>query len=52
MGTRSRGTLGGLMVACLVPSVMHPATLVGAPFVALFAAGYLGVGVPRLGGNN
>jgi hypothetical protein len=30
-----------------VVAVLHPHTIIGAPFLLLFASGYLGVGLPR-----
>ena len=43
--------LGALMVVCVGMAFVRPYTLVGAPFLALFAGGYLGIGLPRLGGH-
>ncbi|MEX2119042.1 MAG: glycosyltransferase [Pirellulales bacterium] len=36
--------LAGVLLACLVLSFLRPYTLIGAPFLLLFALGYLGVG--------
>jgi cellulose synthase/poly-beta-1,6-N-acetylglucosamine synthase-like glycosyltransferase len=41
--------MGLLMIAGLVLALLRPFTLVGVPFLALFATGYLVVGLPRLG---
>ncbi|MHC5023423.1 MAG: glycosyltransferase [Planctomycetota bacterium] len=41
--------LGLVMIACLVLTILRPHALVGAPFVALFAAGFFAVGVPSFG---
>jgi hypothetical protein len=38
--------LGLLMTACFVTAFVRPHTVIGAPFLLLFAAGYLGIGVP------
>ncbi len=38
--------LGALMAACFVVAVLRPHTLIGAPFMLLFACGYLGLGIP------
>jgi hypothetical protein len=40
--------LGLLMVLCCVVAVARPHTIIGAPFLLLFASGYLGIGLPRL----
>ena len=40
--------LGGVLFACLVLSLRQPFTLIGAPFLLLFAVGYAGVGVSVL----
>ena len=40
--------LGCLMVVCIGLTFVRPYTLVGAPFLALFACGYLGIGLPSL----
>ena len=39
--------LGTVMLLCFVVTLWHPQTLIGAPFILLFAWGYLGVGLPR-----
>jgi cellulose synthase/poly-beta-1,6-N-acetylglucosamine synthase-like glycosyltransferase len=39
--------LGLLMVVCSVVAVLRPHTIIGVPFLLLFASGYLGVGLPR-----
>lgn len=36
--------LGGVLVGCLVLSFLRPYTLIGAPFLFLFALGYAGIG--------
>ncbi len=38
--------LGGLMVLCLAAAFIRPQTVLGVPFLMLFAAGYLGIGLP------
>jgi hypothetical protein len=38
--------LGVLMVTCFLVAMVRPHTLIGAPFLLLFASGWLGVGVP------
>ena len=38
--------LGSVMLVCLVAALVQPETLIGAPFVLLFACGYLGIGLP------
>ncbi len=38
--------LGTLMVMCLAAAFVRPHTIVGVPFLLLFAAGYLGIGLP------
>jgi cellulose synthase/poly-beta-1,6-N-acetylglucosamine synthase-like glycosyltransferase len=40
--------LGLLMVLCCVVAVLRPHTIIGVPFLLLFASGYLGIGLPRL----
>ena len=40
--------MAGVLFACLVLSFLRPFTLIGAPFLLLFALGYTGVGVLRL----
>ena len=40
--------LGVLMVACITLTFARPYTLVGAPFLALFGVGFLGIGWPLL----
>jgi hypothetical protein len=40
--------MGSLMVACGLLTFTEPFTLVGLPFIALFAAGYLGIGIPQM----
>jgi len=40
--------LGILMVACFAAAILRPHTIIGAPFLLLFAVGYLGIGLPRL----
>ena len=40
--------IGLALLACLVIAVSRPWSLVGLPFIALFAAGYLFVGIPQL----
>lgn len=40
--------LGLLMTVCLALAFVRPFTLIGAPFLALFATGYLGIGLPWL----
>ena len=40
--------LGALMVVCGVLTITQPYTLVGLPFIALFACGYLAIGLPQL----
>jgi cellulose synthase/poly-beta-1,6-N-acetylglucosamine synthase-like glycosyltransferase len=40
--------LGLLMSLCLAAALLRPHTIIGAPFLLLFASGYLGVGLPRL----
>ncbi len=41
-------TLGILMSVCFAAAIFQPHTLIGAPFLLLFAVGYLGIGLPRL----
>ncbi|MHC4428972.1 MAG: glycosyltransferase, partial [Planctomycetota bacterium] len=41
-------TLGILMVLCVALTFVRPYTLVGAPFLALFGSGFLGIGLPLL----
>ena len=41
-------TLGILMAVCFAAAIFRPHTLIGAPFLLLFAVGYLGIGLPRL----
>ncbi len=38
--------MGTLMVLCLAAAFVRPQTIVGVPFLLLFAAGYLGIGLP------
>ena len=38
--------LGAVMLVCLVVTLGRPQTLIGAPFLLLFACGYLGIGLP------
>ena len=38
--------LGVLMTVCFVAAFVQPHTVIGAPFLLLFAAGYLGIGLP------
>ena len=40
--------MAGVLFACLVLSFLRPFTLIGAPFLLLFALGYSGVGLLRL----
>jgi len=40
--------LGILMAACFAAAILRPHTIIGAPFLLLFAVGYLGIGLPRL----
>ncbi len=40
--------LGILMATCFAAAILRPYTLIGAPFLLLFAVGYLGIGLPRL----
>jgi cellulose synthase/poly-beta-1,6-N-acetylglucosamine synthase-like glycosyltransferase/Leucine-rich repeat (LRR) protein len=40
--------MAGVLYACLVLSFLRPFTLIGAPFLLLFALGYTGVGVLSL----
>jgi hypothetical protein len=40
--------MAGILVAALVLCFLRPFTLIGAPFLLLFALGYLGVGLQRL----
>ncbi|MCZ6492798.1 MAG: glycosyltransferase family 2 protein [Planctomycetota bacterium] len=40
--------LAGLMLACVAISISRPYVVVGVPFLLLFAAGYLAIGVPSL----
>ncbi|HEV3343560.1 MAG TPA: glycosyltransferase [Pirellulales bacterium] len=40
--------MGGALLACLALSFLRPFTLIGAPFLLLFALGYSGVGLLRL----
>jgi len=40
--------LGVVMTACLAAAIFRPHTIVGAPFMLLFATGYLGIGLPAL----
>jgi cellulose synthase/poly-beta-1,6-N-acetylglucosamine synthase-like glycosyltransferase/Leucine-rich repeat (LRR) protein len=40
--------MAGVLFACLVLSFLRPFTLIGAPFLLLFALGYTGVGLLRL----
>ncbi len=40
--------LGLLMSACVVLSILRPHTIVATPFLILFAAGYLAIGIPAL----
>ncbi len=40
--------MAGVLYACLVLSFLRPFTLIGAPFLLLFALGYSGVGLMRL----
>jgi cellulose synthase/poly-beta-1,6-N-acetylglucosamine synthase-like glycosyltransferase/Leucine-rich repeat (LRR) protein len=40
--------VAGVLYACLVLSFLRPFTLIGAPFLLLFALGYSGVGLLRL----
>jgi cellulose synthase/poly-beta-1,6-N-acetylglucosamine synthase-like glycosyltransferase len=40
--------LGALMIGCHAFALREPFTLVSVPFLVLFAAGYLGIGLPRL----
>ena len=40
--------MAGVLFACLVLSFQRPFTLIGAPFLLLFALGYAGVGLMRL----
>jgi cellulose synthase/poly-beta-1,6-N-acetylglucosamine synthase-like glycosyltransferase/Leucine-rich repeat (LRR) protein len=40
--------MAGVLFACLVLSFLRPFTLIGAPFLLLFALGYSGVGLSRL----
>jgi len=41
-------TMSGVLYACLVLSILRPFTLIGAPFLLLFALGYSGVGLLSL----
>jgi len=38
--------LGTVMLVCLFVTLGRPQTLIGAPFLLLFACGYLGIGLP------
>ncbi|MHC4414554.1 MAG: cellulose synthase family protein [Planctomycetota bacterium] len=38
--------LGVIMTLCFLAAFLRPHTLVGAPFLLLFACGYLGIGLP------
>jgi cellulose synthase/poly-beta-1,6-N-acetylglucosamine synthase-like glycosyltransferase/Leucine-rich repeat (LRR) protein len=40
--------MAGVLFACLALSFLRPFTLIGAPFILLFALGYAGVGLLRL----
>ena len=40
--------LGLFMAVCFAAAIFRPHTLIGAPFLLLFAVGYLGIGLPRL----
>jgi len=40
--------MAGVLYACLVLCFLRPFTLIGAPFLLLFALGYTGVGLSRL----
>jgi cellulose synthase/poly-beta-1,6-N-acetylglucosamine synthase-like glycosyltransferase/Leucine-rich repeat (LRR) protein len=40
--------VAGVLIACFVLSFLRPFTLIGAPFLLLFALGYSGVGLLRL----
>ena len=40
--------LGVVMTVCLAAAFLRPHTLIGAPFMLLFATGYLGIGLPAL----
>jgi cellulose synthase/poly-beta-1,6-N-acetylglucosamine synthase-like glycosyltransferase/Leucine-rich repeat (LRR) protein len=40
--------IAGVLAACLVLGFFRPFSLIGAPFLLLFAAGYLGVGIASL----
>ncbi len=40
--------LGLGLFVCIAGTMLQPATLVGTPFLVLFAAGFLAIGVPRL----
>ena len=43
--------MAGVLFACLVLSFLRPFTLIGAPFLLLFALGYAGVGCAELAGS-
>ena len=43
--------MGCLMTASMVLALLEPHTLVGVPFIALFAAGYLLIALPQLGSS-
>jgi cellulose synthase/poly-beta-1,6-N-acetylglucosamine synthase-like glycosyltransferase/Leucine-rich repeat (LRR) protein len=40
--------MGGVLFACVALCFLRPFTLIGAPFLLLFALGYMGVGLLRL----
>ena len=40
--------IGILMAMCFAAAILRPHTIIGAPFLLLFAVGYLGIGFPRL----
>jgi cellulose synthase/poly-beta-1,6-N-acetylglucosamine synthase-like glycosyltransferase len=46
-GTTELG-LGLVMVLCFAVTLVRPQTLLGAPFLLLFASGYLGIGLPMM----
>ena len=38
--------LGVVMTVCFAAAIVQPYTLIGAPFMLLFASGFLGIGLP------